>query len=87
MDKSNILNLDKVFFKLLVEGTFFINGRGIFACGRVNSGEISSDSDVVITDESGWIITYIKVSKIDYGFISKIPIPKSAKKIGLWVFY
>ncbi len=49
MDKPNILNLDEVFFKLLVEDTFFINGRDIVACGRVNSGEISPGSDVVIT--------------------------------------
>jgi translation elongation factor EF-Tu-like GTPase len=80
MDKSNILNLDEVFFKLLVEETFFINGRGVVACGRVNSGEISSDSDVAITDESGCITRYAKVSTIDYGFISKSPVPKSAKK-------
>lgn len=80
MDKSNILNLDEVFFKLLVEDTFFVNGRGVVACGRVNSGEISPDSDVTITDEAGYIIRYTKVSTIDYGFISKSPIPKSAKK-------
>jgi len=80
MNKSNILNLDEVFFKLLVEDTFFIKGRGVVACGRVNSGEISTDSDVAITDETGYIIRYTKVSTIDYGFISKSPIPKSAKK-------
>ncbi|GAA0079288.1 hypothetical protein UT300005_36670 [Clostridium sp. CTA-5] len=80
MDKSNILNLDEVFFKLFVEETFFINGRGVVACGRVNSGEISPNSDVSITDESGCIIRYAKVSTIDYGFISKSHIPKSAKK-------
>ncbi|WP_173702708.1 hypothetical protein [Clostridium tetanomorphum] len=72
--------MDKVFFKLLVEETFVINGRGVVACGRVSSGEISPDSDVAITDESGYIIGYTKVSTIDYGFISKSPIPKSAKK-------
>ncbi len=33
MDKYNKSNLDEVFFKLLVEGTFFINGRGVVACG------------------------------------------------------
>lgn len=80
MDKYNKSNLDEVFFKLLVEGTFFINGRGVVACGWVNSCEISPDSDVIITDESGYIIRYARVSTIDYGFISKSPIPKSAKK-------
>jgi translation elongation factor EF-Tu-like GTPase len=80
VDKSNIINLHEVFFKLLVEETFLINGRGIVACGRVSLGEISPDSDVIITDESGYIIRYAKVSTIEYGFISKSPIPKSAKK-------
>ncbi|MGG7153466.1 hypothetical protein ACQPUR_22855 [Clostridium neonatale] len=72
--------MDEVVFKLLVEETFFINGRGVIACGRVNTGEISTDSDVAITDESGRIMRYVKVSTIDYGFISKSPIPRSAKK-------
>jgi translation elongation factor EF-Tu-like GTPase len=64
----------------LVEEIFFINGRCVVACGRVSSGEISPDSNVIITDESGCIKRYTRVSTIDYGFISKSPIPKSAKK-------
>ncbi|CAI3671602.1 Iron-regulated elongation factor Tu Tuf-like protein [Clostridium neonatale] len=80
MDKSKILNLDEVVFKLLVEETLFINGRGVIAWGRVKKGEISPGSDVAITDESGLIMRYAKVFTIDYGFISKSPIPKSAKK-------
>lgn len=46
----------------------------------MSSGEIFPDSNVIITDESGYIIRYTRVSTIDYGFISKSPIPKSAKK-------
>lgn len=80
MDKSDILNLDEVFFKLLVEEAFFVNGRGVVVCVRVSSGENFPDSDVTITDESGFIKRYTRVFTIDYGFVSKSPIPKSAKK-------
>jgi translation elongation factor EF-Tu-like GTPase len=61
-----------------MEDAFTVEGRGVFVFGRVSLGDISHGNDICIVDETGSIKRYARVSEVDYGYISKCHIPKSA---------
>ncbi len=60
------VNLKTVFFKLKIEDIFILKGKSSVVCGRVESGTINNQSEVLIVNQEGMILSRTRIIDLDW---------------------